>query len=163
MLKIIFINIGIYRNTKQNQKSLLLLFYSYSTVALFLERLDYAKFAPPHSYIDVKDFKSPQHLAEYLNFLIENPEEYLTYFWWKDHYVPRRGHNQNGNTWCELCRKLNNPDEPESVFRNYDSFQRCDIPAWAKHVKVTGTGLFSQKKISRQIFLKLKLEKSKNF
>ena len=37
--------------------------------------------APPHSYIDVRDYKSPKHLAAYLEHLNKNPEEYLSYFW----------------------------------------------------------------------------------
>ena len=44
---------------------------------------DVHKVAPPHSYIDVRDFKSPKHLAEYLFYLDNNEEEYMSYFKWK--------------------------------------------------------------------------------
>jgi hypothetical protein len=37
-----------------------------------------------HSYIDVKDFASPKHLAEYLKYLNENDEEYYKYLAWKE-------------------------------------------------------------------------------
>ena len=46
----------------------------------------YADIAPPNSYIDVRDFSSTQELAQYLQHLIDNPDEYLKYFWWKPHY-----------------------------------------------------------------------------
>ncbi len=113
-----------------DQETTILFSGQYNARWTSLLRLDYSKFAPPYSYIDIKDFETPQHLAEYLHFLEKNPKEYLAYFWWKDHYVPKFGSDVNGNTWCELCRKLNNPNEPESVFRNYDSFLRCEEPKW---------------------------------
>eukprot|EP00095_Tigriopus_kingsejongensis_P002499 snap_masked-scaffold64_size435223-processed-gene-2.15 protein:Tk02499 transcript:snap_masked-scaffold64_size435223-processed-gene-2.15-mRNA-1 annotation:"hypothetical protein DAPPUDRAFT_41601" len=47
---------------------------------------NYDKVAPPHSHLNVKDFKSPQALAKYLKYLDGNDEEYLSYFWWRDHY-----------------------------------------------------------------------------
>ena len=33
---------------------------------------DYKLVAPPNSYIDVHDYKSPEHLAEYLEYLDRN-------------------------------------------------------------------------------------------
>ncbi len=42
--------------------------------------------APPHSYIDASDFPSAEALAEHLLFLHENPEEYLSYFWWTEQF-----------------------------------------------------------------------------
>ncbi len=42
-------------------------------------------FAPaPKSYIDVRDFATPRHLAQYLIHLSQNPAEYDAYFEWKD-------------------------------------------------------------------------------
>ena len=55
-------------------------------VTVVLGGADYSTFAPPHSYIDVKDFQTARDLAVYLQYLIENPAEYLSYFWWKPHY-----------------------------------------------------------------------------
>ena len=42
--------------------------------------------APEHSFINAKDFASPKELAEYLNHLNANDEEYLSYLWWHPHY-----------------------------------------------------------------------------
>ena len=47
---------------------------------------DVHKIAPPHSYIDVRDFKSPKHLADYLLYLDKNHTAYMSYFKWKEHY-----------------------------------------------------------------------------
>ncbi|GFO50580.1 glycoprotein 3-alpha-l-fucosyltransferase a [Plakobranchus ocellatus] len=41
---------------------------------------DYARAAPPHSFIHVDDFESPKHLAEYLNTLDKNDALYNEYF-----------------------------------------------------------------------------------
>jgi alpha-1,3-fucosyltransferase len=38
--------------------------------------VDYTKFAPPHSFIDVKDFSSPKQLARYLLVLSETDALY---------------------------------------------------------------------------------------
>ena len=49
----------------------------------------YSDFAPPHSFIDIQEFESVKAAGEYLNYLIEHPEEYVEYFWWKQYYEVR--------------------------------------------------------------------------
>ncbi len=74
---------------------------------------DYSKIAPPKSYIDVNDFESVKDLSIYLQYLDANDEEYMEYFAWKKDYdlyeVP---------AFCQLCHKLNSPEEPEKVYKN---------------------------------------------
>ncbi|XP_039453340.1 alpha-(1,3)-fucosyltransferase C-like [Culex pipiens pallens] len=62
---------------------------------------DYTKFVPPHSVINVQDFKTVKELVNRLKFLADNPEEYVKYFWWKKHYRVVRN-----LPFCELCRVL---------------------------------------------------------
>ena len=68
---------------------------------------DYTDYAPPHSFINIADFKTPKDLAEYLALLDKNDALYMEYFQWKKHYVvvknPMKG-------WCDLCEKLNDPN-----------------------------------------------------
>ena len=59
---------------------------------------DYQKVAPPHSYIHVDDFDSPQQLAEYLHKLDQNDDLYNEYFLWK-----RAGTMIETHYWCRLC------------------------------------------------------------
>ena len=77
---------------------------------------NYKKMAPPHSYIDVNDFKSIKDLADYLIRLSKNRKEYNAYFKWKnthDMYIL--------DTFCELCQKLHYPTIPTKIVRNgYD-------------------------------------------
>ena len=59
---------------------------------------DYAKVAPPHSYIHVVDFASPQDLAEYLKLLDKNDTLYNEYFKWKE-----SGDFKHTKFICRLC------------------------------------------------------------
>ena len=74
--------------------------------------------APPHSYIDVNDFKSPKQLAEYLNYLDANPQEYMSYFWWKDYYRVERNYIYlKTSPICKLCEMLHDETVP---VKSYD-------------------------------------------
>ena len=53
---------------------------------------DYKNLLPPNSYINVADFETPKHLADYLLGLHHNDAEYLKFFEWKDHFILSDGH-----------------------------------------------------------------------
>ena len=87
---------------------------------------DYSAYAPPFSYIDAADFKSPKALADYLKLLDENDGLYQKYFDWKKDYEvvssPVSG-------WCELCEKLNDPEQKPKVYKDMtDWWFHKDIP-----------------------------------
>ena len=83
---------------------------------------NYKKFAPPNSYIDVHDFKSPKELANYLTYLDENKSEYLKYFDW----IGKYGLYKQSN-WCQLCAKLNNVREPVKTYSNITDWWTHDL------------------------------------
>jgi alpha-1,3-fucosyltransferase len=67
---------------------------------------DYTQHAPPHSYIDARQFK-PKELAAYLKRLDADDALYNEYFWWKDHYrVEFISENTSRHGFCGLCQKL---------------------------------------------------------
>ncbi|BFZ22111.1 hypothetical protein BsWGS_25150 [Bradybaena similaris] len=68
---------------------------------------DYARSAPPHSYIHVDDFPTARHLAAYLQDLDENDDLYNAYFKWK-----ATGYFINTKFWCRLCAMVNDLDKP---------------------------------------------------
>jgi len=82
-------------------------------VPIVLGGADYSSIAPPHSYIDVRDYKSPLELSEHLQYLIDTPAEYLKYFWWKPHYKVMEDvdtslvHVLPTTFPCSLCSYLN--------------------------------------------------------
>lgn len=88
--------------------NLLYFYYSHDIVPVVLgaRQQDYLHMAPPGSYIYAHDFKSPKHLAEYLNFLDKNPKAYNQYFAWKT-----RGSFIDTKYYCRLCAMLHGLDE----------------------------------------------------
>ena len=73
---------------------------------------DVHKIAPPHSYVDVRDFKSPKHLADYLLYLDKNHTAYMAYFDWKKKYgvVGKKfGYKQ---VFCEFCQYIHSSNTP---------------------------------------------------
>ena len=67
---------------------------------------DVHKVAPPHSYIDVRDFTSPKHLAEYLLHLHRNNSAYLSYFQWKKEFEVFRAMYSHKKVFCLFCHFL---------------------------------------------------------
>lgn len=96
-----------------------------TVVPIVYNGVDQKQFLPPHSYIDVDDFKSVKELTDYLEYLIENPEEYLRYFWWKEYYHIGRNHFT-----CNMCQKLNehrkNPLKEPIIARDVEKWFRVD-------------------------------------
>ncbi|RMZ95417.1 Glyco 3-alpha-L-fucosyltransferase A, partial [Brachionus plicatilis] len=54
---------------------------------------------PKSGYIDVSNFASPKHLADYLIYLDKNSTAYNSYFEWKQY--PSRF-----SVFCDMCIKL---------------------------------------------------------
>ncbi|GFV00928.1 glycoprotein 3-alpha-L-fucosyltransferase A [Trichonephila clavipes] len=69
---------------------------------------DYARAAPPHSYIHVEDFEGPADLARYLHQLNTNDTLYNSYFMWKN-----TGEFINTRFWCRLCALMHAPVVPK--------------------------------------------------
>lgn len=57
-----------------------------NTVLVVYNGADMNRILPPLSYIDANSFATAEDLAKYLMFLVDHPEEYVKYFWWKQHY-----------------------------------------------------------------------------
>ena len=74
-------------------------------IPIVLGQANYSRIAPPHSYLDVFQYKSPKELADHLHRLDKNDSEYLTFFWWKDFYQVGTRSVMN-MVFCDLCAKL---------------------------------------------------------
>ena len=75
-------------------------------VPIVLGGANYSAFLPPHSYIDVKDFKSPKALAKYLDKLDRDDELYNEYFQWKATYTARPLRRGGCVQMCNMCREV---------------------------------------------------------
>ena len=85
---------------------------------------DYVRMLPPHSFIDVRKFKSPRQLAQYLIYLDCNHTAYRAYFAWRKSYITTHGN------MCRLCRALhsNSMARPRNVNwgKFWNSSTMCD-------------------------------------
>ena len=83
---------------------------------------DYQHFAPPHSYVDIQQFDSVEEAGKYLIYLIENPDKYQEYFWWKEYYnvlgtVMEKEDRIPPDFPCALCSYLHKTKE-EKVYHD---------------------------------------------
>lgn len=83
---------------------------------------DYARIAPPHSYIDALEF-TPESLAAYLHLLDSNDYLYNEYFWWKGRYSVEAGVEQMArHGFCDLCQKLHEEPQTTKIYKEMESF-----------------------------------------
>ena len=71
-----------------------------------LHHEDYDNLLPPHSFIDVRDFQSPKHLAKYLFYLNVNDTAYIEYHEWRRTFVMHR--YSHTDLLCRVCDGLYN-------------------------------------------------------
>ena len=76
---------------------------------------------PPHSYIDVEKFKSPEDVAEYLKLLDRNNTLYEEYFAWKPHYDC--GNIRLHDLSLRVCRYLHKTLNNGPHLRDMDTFR----------------------------------------
>ncbi|ESO95723.1 hypothetical protein LOTGIDRAFT_95386, partial [Lottia gigantea] len=78
---------------------------------------NYKEIAPPHSYIDIRDFNNAQEVADYLSYLERNNTAYNKYFKWRKEYKVTMG-----NDWCKLCQTVNVKRIPNQVYTDLDGW-----------------------------------------
>ena len=91
----------------------------YDVIPITLNGADMYNLAPPHSFINIFDFNSTMDLILHLKKLSNNNALYASYFWWKDYYEVRNDPiKDRAQSYCDLCAKLNNPEEPSKIYEN---------------------------------------------
>ena len=84
---------------------------------------NYTKVAPPGSYINTEDFKSPKHLADYLLQVSSDEQLYMSYMkWHKTHKLLL----QDGQYWCDLCEALHRRQGQRQVYRRLGDWFQLD-------------------------------------
>ena len=56
-------------------------------IPVVLNGANMSRVAPPHSYINVRDFNSAEELAHYLHMVDQDDKLFASYFWWRDYYT----------------------------------------------------------------------------
>ncbi|KAH8419770.1 hypothetical protein KR009_002291 [Drosophila setifemur] len=80
---------------------------------------DYSRILPPHSYIDANRFETVADLALHMNYVGGDQAEYVSYFWWRQHYTL-----SSSSPFCDLCARLHEPS-----FRHRSQIYG-DIQSW---------------------------------
>ncbi|XP_052212476.1 glycoprotein 3-alpha-L-fucosyltransferase A-like [Dreissena polymorpha] len=98
---------------------------------------DYARASPPHSFIHVDDFQSPEELAKYLRMLDENDDLYNAYFRWKG-----TGSFINTFFWCRICAMLHDTSRASNVYRDLEKWWRgpevcIGQDSWRQHQRTS--------------------------
>lgn len=90
----------------------------FNTVPVVMGANDYSKTLPPNSYIDVKDFRSAEHLAEFLIMLDKNDSLYNSYMSWRGEYelMPYPAMQ------CQVCEYLNKNKVKVTEHRDMEYF-----------------------------------------
>ena len=88
------------------------------TVPIVLGAYNYSSLFPPKSYIDIKDFKSPRDLADYMLLLDRNDRLYNEYFKWRETYRIK----PHEPSYCRVCEYLNKSKNTTKIYNNLDSF-----------------------------------------
>ena len=76
----------------------------------------YKKLAPPHSFVDISDFKDLKSLADYLINVGNNDEEYNKYLEWTKSYDIYGELEARRIFWCDLCEALHDKSRPAQVY-----------------------------------------------
>ena len=94
-------------------------------VPIVLGGANYSKFLPDGAYINVKDFSSPEALANYLKMLDANDAKYNQYFTWRLKYEVSKKFAGP----CQLCYLLNKKyRSPNNYSDLHKWFNRCENP-----------------------------------
>lgn len=84
-----------------------------------------AKLLPPLSYINVEHFSGPKDLANYTLHLLENREEFQSYFAWKKYFKVTQEHGYYKTPsyhYCRVCEALNYNSKEPKVYSDLESF-----------------------------------------
>lgn len=86
----------------------------------------YRNYLPFGTYIDSGDFKTPAHLAKFLNDLSKDEERYIAYLKRKDYFQTLEKGVVSQNAYCELCKRLNHIEKYRKSIKEIHTWWRKD-------------------------------------
>ncbi|XP_077284919.1 alpha-(1,3)-fucosyltransferase C-like [Arctopsyche grandis] len=90
----------------------------YDTIPVILGGSNLTKFIPPGSYIDASSM-STIDLANKLKYLMDHPEEYAKYFWWRKFYTIEPVLKKTKfDAFCRLCERLHAKITKPKIYDN---------------------------------------------
>ena len=95
----------------------------YDSMPIVLGGADYCQFAPPHFYINAREFHSPKDLADYLILLDKSDTLYARYFDWKRDFDITL---LDLSGWCDLCTMAHDETLPTKVYHDIKKWWMMD-------------------------------------
>ncbi|CEF71649.1 Alpha-(1,3)-fucosyltransferase C [Strongyloides ratti] len=111
--------------------------YMHNSVPIVMRRDIYINIGIPNSsLIAISDYKTSKEMVEHLNYLMNNPKEYLKYFEYRNKNITVMNWDQFNlvNGICALCNKLNDyasilsQERIDDVLKFYTSINNCTTP-----------------------------------
>ena len=93
----------------------------------------YKELAPPHSYIDINEFKDIKILAQFLIQLSKDEKEYNKYLEWTKSYKIYGWEESWRLFWCDLCEALHDKSRPAQVYEDLNGWfteNTATCPQW---------------------------------
>ena len=111
----------------------------HGVIPIVMGAANYSLYAPPHSFINVFDFKGPQELARYLKYLDENDDAYNAYFWWTNYYGLIEYNPQVISIGCQLCEYLNRPNHHQTIpdLKKWWTVENKCYGKWNQYINIT--------------------------
>ncbi|XP_067686333.1 alpha-(1,3)-fucosyltransferase C-like [Haliotis asinina] len=86
---------------------------------------DYARVAPPHSYINVLEYQSTEELAGYIKYLDQNDEAYNRYLEWTREYFVKKLNLDS--VLCDICTSIHVDLRTSQVYTDLQGYLEDDI------------------------------------
>ncbi|XP_041370588.1 alpha-(1,3)-fucosyltransferase C-like [Gigantopelta aegis] len=93
----------------------------------------YKELAPPHSYVDITDFKDIKILTNFLINLSKDDKEYNKYLEWTKLYKIYGWEETWRMFWCDLCEALHDKSRPAQVYEDLNGWfteNTVKCPQW---------------------------------
>lgn len=82
------------------------------------------RFAPPGSFINAREINNADKLAKLMHRLMNNFDEYASYFKWTNYYSYQRDiETPETHAFCLMCKALNDPIKM-STHKTYANFNK---------------------------------------
>ncbi|XP_060065563.1 alpha-(1,3)-fucosyltransferase C-like [Ylistrum balloti] len=94
----------------------------HNIVPIIRDASNHSLFHPPKSYLDTKDFKNVESLANHIKKLSRNFREYKKYFHWKKYYTVETVSAVLQSNLCQICERLHNQHKYQRVYRDIVGF-----------------------------------------
>ena len=113
----------------------------YNVIPVVLNGANMSRVAPPHSYINVRDFNTTEELAHYLHMVDQDDKLFASCFWWRNYYEVKVLDGEARklaliSSWCDLCQLLhqtNLTDRKFDITKTLNLKNNCKRPPIIKY------------------------------